>query len=134
FGHPENPKSYKILRKIKKIDPPKRFELTAAPPGKFFTAKELYDQYWAFARLQFQSENEVLLRDYLRNFQETKKLVPYVVGRFTILQSFELTGGDMFPSGVVAIAQSVDYPQVLIEHVYTAPPKSVAQLKQMLAT
>src|SRR5437870_189839 len=69
FGHPENPKSYKVLRKAKKIDPPKRFELTVAPGGKFFTAKDLYDQYWAFSRLQFQSENEALLRDYLRNFQ-----------------------------------------------------------------
>ena len=134
FGHPENPNSYKFLRKLKKIDPPKRFELTAAPAGKFYTSKEFYEQYWAFAPLRFRSENEVLLRDYLRNFQETKKLVPYVVGRFTILQSFELTGTDLFPSGVVAVAQSVDFPQVLIEHVYTAPPKSVPMLKQMLAT
>lgn len=134
FGHPENPKSYQTLRKLKKIDPPKRFELTAAPSGKFFTAKELYNQYWAFSPLQFRSENEQLLRDYLRNFQETKKLVPYVVGRFTVLQSFELAGTDVFPSGVVAIAQSVDFPQVLIEHVYTAPSQSVAQLKRMLAT
>lgn len=134
FGHPENPKSYQILRKVKKIDPPKRFELTAAPAGKFHGPKELYDQYWAFSRLQFQSENEMLLRDYLRNFQETKKLVPYVVGRYTILQSYELTASDLFPSGVVAVAQSVDFPRVLIEQVFTAPAESVGQLKQMLSS
>src|SRR5437870_12145824 len=76
FGHPENPRSYRILKKLKKIDPPMRFELTAGPQGKYSTAKDLYDQYWAITRLQLNNENQQLLRDYIRNFQETKRLVP----------------------------------------------------------
>src|SRR5256885_10596661 len=36
FSQPERPDSYKILQKLHKIEPPKRFELTAAPAGGFF--------------------------------------------------------------------------------------------------
>ena len=52
---------------------------------------------------QLDNENQQLLRDYIRNFAETKRLVPYVVGRYTILDSFDLGGRDLFPSGVVAV-------------------------------
>src|ERR1700741_4340464 len=45
FGQPERPDSYRILPKLPKIEPPKRFELTAAPPGEFLTPKQLYDRY-----------------------------------------------------------------------------------------
>ena len=34
FGQPERPESYRILKKLHKIDPTKRFELTAAPAGE----------------------------------------------------------------------------------------------------
>ena len=47
FGQPERPESYRILKKLHKIDPTKRFELTAAPAGEFLTAKQLYDRYIA---------------------------------------------------------------------------------------
>src|SRR6478736_3846763 len=33
IGQPERPESYRILQKLHKIEPPKRFALTAAPPG-----------------------------------------------------------------------------------------------------
>ena len=35
FNQPERPDSYRILQKLRKIEPPKRFELTAAPAGEF---------------------------------------------------------------------------------------------------
>ena len=35
IGQPERPESYRILQKLHKIEPPKRFALTAAPPGEF---------------------------------------------------------------------------------------------------
>src|SRR5256885_17188023 len=43
FWQPERPQSYKILKKLHKIEPAKRFELTAAPAGEFFTPKQLSD-------------------------------------------------------------------------------------------
>src|SRR5581483_3289197 len=134
FGHPKRPDSYRILKKLHKIEAPKRFELTAAPAGEFLSAQKLYGRYSVYSRLQLQNENDQLLRDYLGNYSATKKLVPYVVGRFNILDNYELKPDDVFPSGVVAVAQSVDFPQVLIEHVYTAEQKNVPVLRKMLQT
>lgn len=134
FGHPEKPESYKILKKLHKIDPPKRFELTAAPPGEFLSAQKLYERYIGYSRLQLQNENDELLRNYISNYVDTKKLVLYVVGRFNILDGYELKNTDLFESGVVALEQSVDYPQTLIEHVYTADQRNVSSLQKMLQT
>ena len=47
FGQPERPDSYRILQKLHKIEQPKRFQLTAAPPGEFLTSKQLYERYSA---------------------------------------------------------------------------------------
>jgi hypothetical protein len=134
FGHPEDIRSYKILQKLHKIDPPKRFEITAAPPGEFLSAQKLFERYNSYPPLRLKAENDELLRMYITNYQSTKKLVPYIVGRFTIVDSRELTSSDLFPSGVVAIAQAADYPQVLLEHVYTCEPRDVPALNAMLRT
>ena len=40
FSQPERPDSYRILQKLHKIEPPKRFELTAAPAGEFLNASQ----------------------------------------------------------------------------------------------
>lgn len=132
FGHPENPKSYAFLQKLKKIEPPQRFDLTAAPPGEFLNAKALYERYATFSAFRLAKENQELLRDYIGNYHATKKLVPYIVGRFTVMAVHELTPDDVFTAGVVALAQSADHPQVLVEQVFTATPETVPKLQQLL--
>src|SRR5258708_181883 len=134
FGHPEHPKAYEILKNLKKLDPPLRFEVTAAPPGEFLTAQKLFERYSKFTRLELENENSELLRNYIRNYRETKKLVTYVTGRYVILDSSDLKPSDMFPSGVVALAEAADFSQVVIEHVYTAPQRNVAALRAILQT
>jgi hypothetical protein len=134
FGHPEDIRSYKILLKLHKLDPPKRFELTAAPPGEFLTAQKLFERYNAYPPLRLKAENDELLRMYINNYQSTKKLVPYIIGRYTILNSRALGPGDLFTSGVAAVAQADDFPQVLMEHVYTSDAKTVPALMGMLKT
>jgi hypothetical protein len=134
FGHPENPRSYHILMKLHKIDAPKRFEYTAAPPGDFLTPQKLYEKYATMPDYQLQEENATLLRNYIRNYQLPKNPVPYLIGRFTILHSRELTSKDLFSSGMIALAQGTEYPQVLVEYVYTADPTNIEELKQILAT
>ena len=47
FGHPERPFSYKVLRRIKKLDPPQRYKLNAAPQGEFLTAEKAYARFSA---------------------------------------------------------------------------------------
>jgi hypothetical protein len=134
FGHPEHPRAYALLKKLKKIDAPRRFEVTAGPQGEFLGAQRLFERYSKFSRLELENENAVLLRNYLRNYRETKKLVTYVTGRYVIMDNFDLKKTDMFPTGVVALAQSADFPQVVIEHVYTSAPKTVPAIRASLQT
>lgn len=134
FGHPEQPRPYRILKKLGKLEPPRRFEVTAAPQGEFLSAAKLFEKYSKLTLLELEQENARLLRNYITNYRETNKLVPYIKGRFTILDTYALTAADLFNSGVVAVAMSTDLPQLLIEHVYTAAHENEESLKGMLNT
>ena len=134
FGHPERPMAYRFLQKIHKIEAPVRFEVTAAPQGEFLTAQKLFERYGRKTRLELQEENAQLLRDYIKNYRESKTSVGYVVGRFVILDAHDLKKTDLFPTGVVALAQAAEFPQVVIEHVYTSSPRHVPALRTLLQT
>ena len=134
FGSPERPASYRFLKKIGKIPAPVRFEVTAAPQGEFLTAQKLFERYGRMTRLELQEENAQLMRDYIKNYTETKRLIGYVVGKFVILDARDLKKTDLFPTGVVALAQAAEFPQVVIEHVYTSSPRYVPALHTLLQT
>ena len=133
FAHPEDARCYSVLQTLHKIDPLKRFEVTAAPQGRFYSARELYDVYLTSGPTQVEQRNAQLMHDYLRNYRDTKTLVPYLAGRFTTLGVYELKATDEFPAGVVAVARSVDCPQVIIQHVYSTQPANIPKVRQMLA-
>jgi len=135
FAHPENPRAYAILKKVHKIDVLRRFEVTAAPPGEFLNAQRLFERYSKFTPLELANENGSLIRNYMNNYRETKKLVPYVTGRYLILDRSDLNPATtMFPSGVVALAQAAEFPQVLIEYIYPASPKMLPAMHASLQT
>lgn len=134
FGHPEKPLSYSLLTKLKKLDPPKRFELTAAPRGEFLRPAQAYERFAKMTPRELAAENEKLLRNYLRNYKLTQDLVPYVVGTYNILDSFELTPADFFQSGAVALAQAKENSAVLLEQVFPAEKKVVPTLQRTLLT
>ncbi|HEY5792977.1 MAG TPA: hypothetical protein VIS74_06745 [Chthoniobacterales bacterium] len=134
FGHPEEPLNYQILSKLKKIEEPKRFELTEAPRGEFLTANELLARYGKLTRRELAKVNGELLRNYIRNFNQTKAPLAYIVGNFNILDSYELKSANFFPTGVVALAQSTENSRVLLEHVFTADPKTIPTLHRTLLT
>ena len=134
FSRPELPLSYKILRKIKKIDPPARFRVNAAPPGEFLTAEKLYDRFNTMTVPALRTLNRDLERAYLRNYPAGTALVPYITGRFTIMDSFELHPTDFAPAGVVALAMSTDFSKVLIEQLYTSSAQDAPLIKRNLQT
>ncbi len=134
FGHPEKAFSYSILSKLHKLDPPKRFEVTSAPRGDFLNAKDLLARYGNLTPRELDRVNESLLRNYIRNFKLTQDHVPYIVGRFSILDSYELTDKNLFPSGVVALAQSSQDPHVLLEHIFPTEKKVIPILQRMWLT
>jgi hypothetical protein len=132
FNQPERPDSYRILQKLHKIEAPKRFELTAAPAGEFLNASELYERYIGMGAAELAKTNAELLRNYIRNFQQVRGLVPYVVGQYTIIGVRELSPDDVFPSGMAALTAAVDSGELLMEHVYPAKPEALRLMKQTL--
>src|SRR6266699_2502334 len=132
FDQPERPDSYRILQRLHKIDPSKRFELTAAPAGEFLKAKDLYDRYVGMGAAELAKANAELARNYIRNYQQVRGLVPYVVGRYTIVEARELGPGDVFTSGMVALTNAIDSGELLMEHVYPANPEVLPLMKQTL--
>lgn len=130
FGHPEKGFSYNLLRKLGKLDPPKRFELIAAPRGQFLDANALFDRYGAMPPLRLEAESQQLLRSYLRNYYQSRELVPYVIGSYNIMGVFRLGPGNFFNSGVAVLARSTENPNILLELVFPADEKNVASLER----
>ncbi len=132
FDQPERPDSYRILQRLHKIEPPKRFELTAAPAGEFLNPQQLYEHYVGMGAAELARANAELTRSYIRNYQRVRGLVPYVVGRYTIVATRELGPGDVFTSGMVALMNAIDNGQLVMEHLYPAKPEAVPLMKQTL--
>src|SRR6266516_6692922 len=101
FDQPERPDSYRILQKLHKIEQPKRFELTAAPAGEFLNSKQLYERYSEMGNAELARTNAELVRNYIRNYQLVRGLVPYVVGRYKIVAVRALGPDDVFTSVMV---------------------------------
>jgi hypothetical protein len=134
FGHPENAFSYRVLRSLGKVDPPKRFKLTAAPRGQFLDADKLLERYGDQSPAQLDAASDLLLRNYLRNYYQSKDRVPYVTGSFNIMGVFRLGPNNFVTSGVVALARSTDNPSLLLEIIFPAEEKNVGNLERMLQT
>ena len=135
IGQPERPESYRLLQKLHKIDPPKRFALTAGPAGEFLSPKQLFARYQAMGPAELARKDAELTRNFIRNFQQVHGLVTYVVGRFNIVDARELTSNDIFTTGVVALTHAVEQPELLMEHVFTTADEHTATLlKESLVT
>src|SRR5438128_2121990 len=132
FDQPERPDSYRILQRLHKIEPPKRFELTAAPAGEFLNPQQLYERYVEMGAAELARANAELARNYIRNYQQVRGLVPYVVGRYRIIATRELGPGDVFTSGMVALTNAIDNGELVMEHLYPANPEALPLMKQTL--
>ena len=84
-GHPEQPSMYSILRFTKQVGAQARFETTAAPQGKFFSAKDAFDTFSQMTSLQLDNENAKLLRNYIRNYKELSVQVGDRAGQFLVV-------------------------------------------------
>ena len=73
-------------------------------------------------------------RNYLRNYKLTGDKVPYIIGSFNILDSYELNESNLFPLGRCGSRPGNGCPQVLLEHVFTADKRVIPILHRMLLT
>jgi hypothetical protein len=134
FNHPEQPFNYQILTKLNKLEAPKRFELTAAPAGEFLGADKLLEKYGAMTTSQLTEESNDLLRSYLRNYDHQIGKVPYVIGKFTVLDAFVTAENQYFGTGMAVLARSNDVPTVYIEQVFPAEKQDLPAMQRILVT
>jgi hypothetical protein len=79
-------------------------------------------------------ESNNLLRSYLRNYDHQVGKVPYVTGKYTVLDAFPMSGSQYFGPGVVALAQSNEVPTIYIEAIFPAPTEQLANMQRVLVT
>ncbi len=133
-GHPEEPRCYRILKKLRKLAPPKRFDVTKAPEGKFLTPARLLEKYGKLGPARISQDNADLLRAYLMNFRESGTPPVYVIGRFEVTATHPLERTDFFRSGAVVVAQAKDQSQFLLECVFSANTRTVPEIIELLPT
>ena len=134
FDHPEQPFNYQLLAKLNKVVPPKRFELTAAPAGEFLGPDKLLERFGAMTATGLQDESNNLVRSFLRNYDHQVGKVPYITGKYTVLDAFPMTENQYFGSGVVALAQSNDVPTIYVEAVFPGAKEQLASMQRVLVT
>jgi hypothetical protein len=84
--------------------------------------------------LQLDEESKSLMRAFLRNYDHQVGKVPYLTGKFTVLDSYPLSTGKFFDSGIAVVAQSVDVPTIYIEHLFPAAAEHLPAMQRTLAT
>ena len=133
FSHPEVPFNYQLLAKLKRLDPPKRFELTAAPAGEFLPPDKLLTKFGAMTAGQLDEESKNLLRSYIRNYDHQAGKIPYITGKFIVLDCFPMDPNKFLDSGSAVLAQSVDVPTIYIEHLFPASSEHVPAVAPAVA-
>lgn len=134
FEHPEEPVNYALLDRLGQIEPPQRFELTKAPRGEFLTAREAFERFSSLPAFEIANRNAEFVRNYIRNYSSLDGRLPYLVGTYHVWESYTLGEDDTVTSGVVVLAQSADFPGVLVEHLYPTGKDAAATLRRMMRT
>ena len=133
FANPERPANYRLLLRLRKIEPPQRFEITVAPRGEFLKPGQLLERYGSMTSSEIRRTNENLLRNFIRNYHQTRELVPYAVGTYRILGAVPLESGDFCTSGMSALLQAVEQPEILVEQIFTADEANLPSLTKALS-
>jgi hypothetical protein len=134
FANPEKAANYRLLMRMHKIEPPARFEITAAPRGEFLKPGQLLERFGSMTSSEIRRANSNLLRHFIRNYHQVRELVPYAVGTYRVLGTEPLTKDSFCRPGLVALLQAVEQPEVLLEQPFTAQEKDLNGLKRALVT
>ena len=113
FAHPEKPFSYKLLSKLEKLEPIRKWSVHTVPNGPILTSNKLLEQYFYYSSEQMRVANDMMKRSYIKNFKEHSP--EYVFGTFRVLATRPLSANDVFTQGWVVVARSSDIEDVDIE-------------------
>jgi hypothetical protein len=114
FRHPENPRNYEILRKLKRLPELKRYSLLEAPSAISLGPKELYRKFFGLDEARRTRLNEALLRNYLINF-ERPLLLTYVEGNYRVEDVRPLGEKDFFEPGFAVRGRAMVKPDEFTE-------------------
>jgi hypothetical protein len=127
FRYPEKPFNYRLLGKLKKLDPLTAFNPLHVPNGTQIVAKDLL----GFATLnteQLRVKNDLLKRGYITNYKEESP--EYVKGTFTVTYARPLTKKDWMDAGWVVRAHASDIEDVELEILLPGAPKDKPVLQE----
>jgi len=113
FAHPEKPFSYKLLSRLEKLEPLRKWSVHTVPNGPILTSNKLLEQYFYYSSEQMRVANDELKRAYIKNFKEHSP--EYLIGKFNVLATRPLGTGDVFTKGWVVVARSTDLEDVDVE-------------------
>ena len=97
FSHPEKPLHYRLLAKVKKLEPLRKFSPLSVPQGKFLTAREVLGEYFNDSPDHLAVGDDQLKRAYIKNYKE--QAPKYVKDGFTVIAGCELKDTDVFTKG-----------------------------------
>jgi hypothetical protein len=132
FAHPEKASNYRLLLRLHKIDPPQRFEITAAPRGEFLKPGQLLERFGSMTASEIRRANESLLRNFLRNYHQNRELVPYAVGTYRVVGTLPLARNSFCRPGLTALLQAVEQPEIILEQPFTCDDANLPALTRSL--
>ncbi len=132
FSHPEKPFNYRMLERFGQIDPLQSFPLATAPRGEFLSAAAVYERFSNLPEYELNNRNAEFFRNYIENYNRLTGRQPYLVGKWKVIETRRLTNDNIIASGVVAIAESVEYPPVIVQCIYPCGPEEAQALHQSL--
>jgi hypothetical protein len=127
FRYPEKPFNYKLLGKLKKLEPLTAFRPLHVPNGTQIAAKDLL----GFSSLntdQVRVKNDMLKRAYITNYKDESP--EYVKGTFTVTYTRPLTNKDWMNEGWVVRAHASDIEDVELEILLPGAPKDKPVLQE----
>lgn len=123
FGHPEEPIPHAVLKKLNRLEPPKRFDIYAVPAGEGLSARDAYAKYRHFLSLgpqEIETLNSGMLRDFLNNYRRAEP-ADYVSGTFRIKDVVALHEGTFIQQGLAVRAVSTESDDLEIEYLMPGP-------------
>lgn len=116
FKYPEKPFNYRLLTKLEKLDPIKKFDPLLIPKGNFLAPRDLLKKYYDYNPEQLQVVNDLLKRSYILNYSEESPV--YVKGNYIVVSARALAVGDFVDKGWIVRLRSTELEDVEVEFLF----------------
>lgn len=116
FKYPEKPFNYRLLTKLKKLEPVEEFDPLTVPRGEYLDSKKLLSKYYYLNKEQLRVKNDLLKRAYILNYKDESP--DYVKGTFTVIDLRMLNEKDVMNKGWVVRGRSVELEDVDVELIF----------------